>query len=162
MYLIRETIESDNSFIAELIRTVMPEFNCVGDGFSINDPEVDTMFEAYSHDDRKFYVIYRESDNKILGCGGFAPLAGNEYPEVCELQKMYFYAELRGQGMGQKLLEKCLIAAKSCGYKKMYLETVTAMKQAAKLYLKMGFEYIPDQLGNTGHSGCDLFMMRDL
>ncbi len=162
MFLIREIIKSDNEFIAEIIRKVMPEFNCVGEGFSINDPEVDTMFEAFSHDDRKFYVIARISDGKILGCGGFAPLPGGEYPEICELQKMYFYSELRGHGMGQKLLEKCIKEAQKLNYKKMYLETVERMTGAAKLYSKMGFEYIPQQMGNTGHGGCDRFMLRDL
>ncbi|PHI18234.1 GNAT family N-acetyltransferase [Lewinellaceae bacterium SD302] len=162
MFIIREIIKSDNEFIAEIIRKVMPEFNCVGEGFSINDPEVDTMFEAYTNNDRKFYVIARQSDNKILGCGGFAPLPGGAHPEICELQKMYFYSELRGFGMGRKLLEKCIEEAQNLNYKKMYLETVTQMTDAAKLYTKMGFKYIPEQMGSTGHGGCDRFMLRDL
>lgn len=162
MYSIREVRQEDNPHIALIIRTVMPEFDCVGEGYSINDPEVDTMFEAFSGDDREFYVITRDIDDKILGCAGFAPLAGSDHPEICELQKMYFYTELRGKGMGQKLLERCINAARAHGYQKIYLETVKAMTQAAKLYKKMGFEYIPKQLGNTGHSGCDSFMIRPL
>ena len=29
----------DNSTVAHIIRTVMTEFDCVGEGYSINDPE---------------------------------------------------------------------------------------------------------------------------
>lgn len=162
MFSIREIQEKDNASVATLIRTVMPEFNCSGEGFSINDPEVDDMYNAFAYPFKNFYVVTRNSDDSILGCGGFAPLAGEEESGICELQKMYFYPELRGFGMGQKLLEKCIEEARQKGYKKMYLETVQQMKQAAKLYQKMGFEYIPEQLGNTGHSGCNLFMIREI
>lgn len=140
----------------------MPEFDCVGEGYSIQDPEVEIMYEAFQTKGRKFYVVERKSDGQVVGCGGYAPLAGNEHPETCELQKMYFLSELRGLGLGRKLLELCLEEAKNDGYQKMYLETVKRMEGAGRLYRKMGFALIDEQLGATGHGGCDTFMIREI
>jgi len=68
---------------------------------------------------------------------------------------MYFYHELRGLGLGSRLLEICLDAARTMNYNQCYLETVIRMQKAAKLYVKYGFIPIDKPLGNTGHSGCD-------
>lgn len=162
MYHIRPIQAGDNARVAEIIRTVMPEFGCVGEGYSIEDPEVDQMYQAFQAAGRAFYVVAHDSSGEIFGCGGYAPLAGNEHPDTCELQKMYFFPELRGHGLGRQLLERCMDAARRDGYAKMYLETVCRMEAAGKLYRKMGFTIIPAQLGATGHSGCDTFMMRSL
>lgn len=54
---IRLISPEDNAAMAHVIRTVMPEFNCVGEGFSINDPEVDDMAAAYSTARSAFFVV---------------------------------------------------------------------------------------------------------
>jgi putative acetyltransferase len=36
------------------------------------------------------------------------------------------------------------------------------LKQALKTYAKFGFRYIDKPLGNTGHFGCELWMLKDL
>ena len=43
---IRPIEPRDDARIAEIIRTVMPEFGACGSGFAINDPEVDWMTRA--------------------------------------------------------------------------------------------------------------------
>ncbi len=160
-YQIREIKIEDNPRVAEIIRKVMTEFECVGDGYSINDPEVDQMFQAYQNEGSKFYVIENEVSKNLLGCGGIAHLKGAE-DDVCELQKMYFLSELRGLGMGQRLLDICIGIAKNLGYANCYLETTDRMKAANKLYQKNGFKKIKGPLGNTGHCGCDAFYSKEL
>lgn len=150
-FLIRTILERDNSQVERLIIDVMSEYECIGPNYSSSDPEVRNMYEAYSGKGAVFYVI--EKDNKIYGCGGIANLSGEE--GVCELRKMYFYHELRGLGLGSRLLEICLDAARKMNYNQCYLETVIRMQKAAKLYLKYGFMPIDKPLGSTGHSGCD-------
>jgi len=160
-FQIRPIELTDNSSVAHIIRTVMTEFECVGEGYSINDPEVDAMFEAYDKENEMFYVIENESTKKLLGCGGIAHLKDAE-PNVCELQKMYFLNELRGYGMGSRLLEICLSMAKELGYSKCYLETTKRMTSANKLYQKNGFKPLNASEGNTGHCACDSFYMLEL
>jgi putative acetyltransferase len=152
--IIRPLQQADNARVALIIRQVMTEFACVGDGYSIEDPEVDDMFNAYSADNAAFFVI--EKQGAVLGCGGFGPLVGGD-KTICELKKMYFLTELRGLGMGRKLLDHCITAARNCGYEKMYLETVERMTAANKLYQKRGFVKLAGPEGATGHSGCDAF-----
>ena len=47
-YEIRPVRAADDPVLARIIRTVMPEFGACGNGFAINDPEVDYMHRAYA------------------------------------------------------------------------------------------------------------------
>ena len=156
---LRKIEPNDNQQVAELIRKVMTSFQCVGEGYSIEDEEVNDMFSAYNNSRSTFYVITQEE--KILGCGGIAPLAGGEVT-TCELKKMYFYPELRGKGFGKKLMDRLIEDARNLGYQKCYLETVERMDRANHLYNKYGFEKLNAQAGNTGHCGCDTFYVKEL
>jgi putative acetyltransferase len=149
----------DNQQVAQLIRTVMTEYGAVGSGFSIEDPEVDQMFEAYQESGRKFFVI--EQDGRLLGGAGIAPLKGGA-THICELVKMYFYPELRGKGWGKRLGLTCLRTAAQLGYQECYIETLERMQEANGLYSRLGFEKLSGPMGNTGHGGCDLFYFRSL
>ncbi len=160
-YALRRIQSRDNAQVAKIIRQVMTEFLCVGEGYSINDPEVDNMYEAYNQERATFFVLTDEAENKVIGCGGIAPLKeGNK--DTCELQKMYFLPEARGKGQGRKMLETCLAAAREIGYKTCYLETVERMEAANGLYQKFGFKKLSGGMGNTGHSSCDSFYALEL
>jgi putative acetyltransferase len=156
---IRHIETDDNAMVADIIRLVMTEFQAVGCGYSINDSEVDDMYTAYSLKGSAFYVV--TLDDRILGCGGFGPLAGAD-SKTCELRKMYFKPELRGLGVGARLLELCLEEAKSIGFERCYLETMDTMEQAQRLYGKHGFCYLDRPMGKTGHSSCGTWMAREL
>jgi putative acetyltransferase len=155
---IRPIRPADDASVARLIRTVMPEFGAVGPGFAINDPEVDAMAANYPAPGAYFVVV--DEHDEVVGGGGFAQLAGGK-PGTCELRKMYFLPRARGQGMGQKLLEHCLERAKAAGFTRCYLETLTGMDAAMRLYERNGFQKSCAE-GATGHSGCDRFYARAL
>ena len=156
---IRLIDQKDNAAVASIIREVMKEFDAVGEGFSINDPEVDAMSKHYPAPNAAFYVV--DSPNGILGCGGMGPLRGGNR-EICELRKMYFLPELRGTGMGTKLLRVILDAAREAGFTQCYLESIKAMDKARKLYTEFGFTPLDQPLGNTGHSACNQQMILNL
>lgn len=157
--IIRSSLPGDDPAIAGIIRTVMTEFGAVGEGYSIEDPEVDAMFAAYDRPGAAFWVV--ERDGEVLGCGGIAPLKGGT-PDTCELQKMYFLAPLRGLGVGAELLRICLVEARKLDYRQCYLETLDSMISARRLYRRYGFRDIDAPLGATGHCGCDRWMVVDL
>ncbi len=152
--IVREVRREDNKAMANVIRTVMPEFGAGGAGFAIHDKEVDDIFGSYSQERCAYYVC--EVDGKVVGGGGVAPLLNGD-PNICELKKMYFLPEGRGLGLGSKVLDKCLDAARKIGFEYCYLETFNTMKDAMVLYEKKGFSKIPGPLGNTGHFACDIF-----
>jgi len=150
----------DDPEVAAIIRTVMPQFGADGPGFAIHDPEVDAMCAAYSVPGAAYFVV-ETGDGRVLGGGGVAKLEGGE-PGVCELRKMYFLDEARGSGMGEKLLRHCLSVAKELGYKTCYLETLSGMDAAMRLYEKVGFKNLCAPMGATGHGGCDRWYVREL
>ena len=149
----------DNAAVANIIRLVMTEFKAVGTGYSINDAEIDDMYGAYAPRSFEFYVVVL--GGKVRGCGGFAPLTGGD-KDTCEIRKMYFRSELRGLGVGTRLLKLCLKRAASSGFRNCYLETMDGMNQAQRLYGKYGFKYLDKPMGNTGHSSCGTWMAREL
>ncbi len=145
--------------MAQVIRTVMPEFGACGPGFALSDPEVDHLSVAYAVPRAAYFVLLRAGS--VVGGGGIAPLTGGD-PEVCELRKMYFLGEVRGRGQGWRMLQHCLEAARRLGYRRCYLETLTGMDAAQHLYAAAGFKALCGPLGATGHFGCDRYFALDL
>ncbi|HJW73756.1 MAG TPA: GNAT family N-acetyltransferase [Geothrix sp.] len=160
MLTFRPIQPEDDAAVAAIIRAVMPEFGADGPGFAIHDPEVDHMSSAYAIPGAAYFVVVDEKA-RVLGGGGVAALEGGE-PGVCELRKMYFLPEVRGQGMGEKVLRHCLQVARDLGYRICYLETLTGMDQALKLYGKVGFKPLCAPMGRTGHGGCDHWFALEL
>jgi putative acetyltransferase len=156
---IRPIEPRDDAAVAAVIREVMPEFGATGDGFAINDPEVDWMHRAYAIPRAAYFVV--EEGGRVLGGGGVAPLVGGD-DDTCELRKMYLLPESRGRGAGAALMARCLDAARGFGFRRCYLETLCGMDAAMKLYERSGFRRIDHPLGATGHGGCDTFYLRDL
>jgi putative acetyltransferase len=75
---------------------------------------------------------------------------------------MYLHKDARGKGLGKRMIEECLQWAKANGYEHVYLETMPELKQALKVYELFGFEYLNEPLGNSGHFGCDRWMLKKL
>jgi putative acetyltransferase len=158
-FLIRPIEPRDDADVARIIRAVMPEFGATGCGFAINDPEVDWMHRAYAAPRSAYFVV--ERDGVVQGGGGVAPLEGGD-ADTCELRKMYFLPALRGLGAGAALMARCLDAARGFGFRHCYLETLSGMDAAMKLYERSGFRRIDAARGNTGHGGCNTFYLLGL
>ena len=75
---------------------------------------------------------------------------------------MYFMPEARGKGLGSKMMAKCLEFAKQVGFDHCYLETMPYMDDARKLYKKVGFNFIDQPMGDTGHYSCSVWMLKEL
>lgn len=157
--LIRAVNQSDNKYLAVILREVLVEMEIPQKGSAYEDPELDNMYEAYQFSKSEYFVV--EDDKKILGGAGISPLKDADI-NICELQKMYFHKNLRGRGIGQKMIEICLDFALESGYEKCYIETMPNMVDAQKLYLKTGFQYINSPLGNTGHNACPVWMIKKI
>jgi putative acetyltransferase len=119
------------------------------------------MSRAYDRAGAAYFVVEDPAGGRVLGGGGVAPLDGGE-PDVCELRKMYFLPEARGRGVGAAMLDTCLDAARRLGYRRCYLETLTGMDAAQRLYARAGFRRIDGAMGATGHFGCDRYFLLDL
>jgi len=156
---IRPVRAEDNQSIAAIIRKILTEFGANKPGTVFFDPTTDHLFELFSIPRSAYFIA--ESDGEIVGGSGLYPTPGLP-PGCCELVKLYLLPELRGQGLGLSLMEKCFQQAVSFGFRQMYLETMPELRIALGLYEKAGFRYLPGPLGRSGHFGCDLWMIKDL
>jgi N-acetylglutamate synthase-like GNAT family acetyltransferase len=109
-------------------------------------------------------VIEDNTTGKLVGCGGFEPLKGNEsHEKIAELIKFYVVPEFRDQGLGGQLLIQSLLDAKALGYDSLYYE-VTPRLFSKSLFQRLGFYFVPDKLGNNGHfhPEINIFVLRPL
>ena len=157
--MIRPIKKPDNAATAAMIRSVLIEMNVPKVGTAYADTALDRLFETYDVPHAEYFVV--EEEGKILGGAGIAQLANYKGP-VCELQKMYFLNEIRGKGLGVKMMQTCLDFARNNGFEKVYIETMPNMHSAQKLYEKSGFRYIDGPLGDTGHNACPVHLLKDI
>jgi putative acetyltransferase len=151
--------KDDNAAIAAIIRLVLTEFKANKPGTVYFDPTTDDLYTLFLNPLSEYWVL--EVNGKIAGGAGVYPTTG--LPDgCCEIVKLYLLPEARGKGFGKQLIEKCFESAKRLGFKQVYLETMPELKMAVGLYERCGFEYLKGPLGNSGHFGCDLWMMKAL
>ena len=156
---LRTIQKEDNVQMAQIIRDTLTEFKANKPGTVYYDETTDQLFELFQKPGSIYYVALM--DDEIVGGGGIYPSDG--LPNgTCELVKMYLLPEARGIGLGKKIIEECLAFAKENGYSQVYIESMPELENALKVYEKFGFKYISAPLGNTGHHGCEKWMLRSL
>ena len=156
---IRPIEQKDNQSLAIIIRESLAEFGANKPGTVYYDSTTDALYELFKTPGSVYFIA--EEDDKLLGGGGIFPTDGLPN-KTCELVKMYLHKNARGKGVGRTLIEHCLQWAKQNGYEQVYLETMPELKQALKVYELFGFEYLDGPLGNSGHFGCDRWMLKQL
>lgn len=157
--VLRKVEKHDNAAVASIIRSVLTQMGCTGEGIAIHDPQVDAIFETYSEPRSAYFVV--EHEGVVVGGGGVAPLKGGE-AGVCELQKWYLLPQYQGLGYGRMLFDAMLAAAKSLGFRTCYVETFEHMESAAKFYIKAGFSTLEKPMGSTGHFACNRWYVKEL
>lgn len=156
---IRNIQPKDNSFLSKIVKETLAEFGANHPNTVYYDPTTDALYELFQKKGAAYFVA--EINNEIVGGGGIYPTEGLPI-DTCELVKMYLLPQARGSGLGRTLIEKCIATANEFGYKNIYLESMPELKQALKVYEKFGFDYLKGPMGNSGHTGCSLWMLKKL
>lgn len=157
--LIRPIQAADNAEISRIIKSVLTEFGANKPGTVFTDPTTDQLFELFQTPNSSYFIAF-ENDKMIGGCGIF-PTKG--LPTGCvELVKLYISAEWRGKGIGYQLMEKCIAHAQALNFKEIYLETLPELHIAVELYENMGFKYLEQPYGDSGHFACDLWLSKKI
>ncbi len=156
---IRPISKEDNPMIATIIRSCLTEFGANKPGTVFYDKTTDQLFELFQENGAAYFIA--EQEDKIVGGGGIFPSPGLP-AGTCELVKMYLLPESRGTGIGATLMNKCMSMAKELGFVSMYIETLPELKKAISVYEKFGFSYLDKPLGDTGHFGCSVWMLKSL
>jgi ribosomal protein S18 acetylase RimI-like enzyme len=89
------------------------------------------------------------AQEEALGCVALQEIAR----DTAELKRMYVRPEARDRGVGRRLTEHAIAAARARGYARMCLGTRTNAHAAQHLYAKIGFRriapYRPIEFGET-------------
>ena len=156
---IRNIEPADNAALANIVRRSLEEFNAAKPGTVYFDPTTDNLYQVFQQERSAYFVVL--INNEAAGGAGIYPTE-NLPVDTCELVKMYLSSAARGKGIGKILMEKCFEAAKEKGFAKIYLETMPELKLAIPMYEKFGFTYLDGAQGNSGHTGCDVWMIKEL
>ena len=82
-------------------------------------------------------------EGELAGCCAMRPLDAVDYPNACEMKRLYVRPAYRGLRLGRMLAETILEAARVAGYDCILLDTLNDMEAARALYQELGFEDIP-------------------
>lgn len=82
-------------------------------------------------------------DDALAGCGALRPLHDVDYPNACEMKRLYVRRTFRRFGLGRLLARQLMDRAIEAGYSTMLLDTLDDMEAARNLYATLGFVEIP-------------------
>jgi len=83
-------------------------------------------------------------DGAIAGVVGIRPIK----PGVAEMKRLWVRPAYRGLGLGRRLAETAVAAARDTGYRSICLDTLGHMTEARRLYRALGFQEIPAYYDN--------------
>ncbi len=149
-----------NTAIAAIIRAALEEFGANKPGTVYFDSSTDALYELFNTTANSQYYIALQN-NIVVGGAGIFPTEGLPN-NTCELVKMYLHPSARNIGLGKKMIQFCMASAKQLGFTKLYLETLPELNKAVKVYENLGFQYLDKPLGNSGHTGCNIWMIQDV
>ena len=156
---IRSIRKEDNKALASIIRSTFEEFAATTAGTVYEDPTTDDLYSLFDRAGAVCWVA--ELNGAIAGCAGIYPTQGLP-AGCCEFVKFYLAPAARNKGIGGHLMNTCITSAKELGYSQIYLESLPEFSKAIGLYTKAGFRQLPSPLGNSGHFGCNIWMIREV
>lgn len=154
---VRKIRKEDNEVLAGIIRSTFNEFKVKTAGTVYEDPTTDDLYSLFNRNNAVCWVAV--IDDEVAGCAGIYPTEGLP-AGCCEFVKFYLAPFARGKGIGGLLMNTCVQSAKALGYTEVYLESLPEFSNAIGLYTKAGFKQLQAPLGNSGHFGCNIWMVK--
>ena len=131
---IRAATNEDGEKITALVFDALREHELLPDPES-TDADLRDIEESYFKTGGLFEVI-EDEDGNLVGTIGLYPLNS----ETCALRKMYFVPQIRGRGLGRRVLERTVKMARERGFQRITLETSSVLEKANRLYTSFGFK----------------------
>jgi putative acetyltransferase len=105
------------------------------------------------------HIFMAYAGAEAVGCFALIPTRNG----VSEVSKMAVSPQLRGRGIGRRLLQHAIAQARSIGARSLFLGSNTRLKDAVHLYESVGFRHVkPETLPPMPYSRADVFMEMSL
>ena len=85
------------------------------------------------------HILIAWLGHQAVGCVALIPMGGGVY----ELSKMAVSPEMRGLGIGRRLLLDTIALAKRMGARSLFLGSNSKLQNAVHLYESVGFRHVP-------------------
>jgi GNAT superfamily N-acetyltransferase len=82
-------------------------------------------------------------EGTVAGCGAYRRLTDVDYPNACEMKRLYVRRAFRRFGLGRQIAQALIDDARRTGYSSMLLDTLDDMEAARELYTTLGFVEVP-------------------
>ena len=128
----------------QLTREILREYSAslaVDLGFQDFENELRQLPGAYAPPEG--LMLLALVDGAVAGCGAFRPLPDADYPNACEMKRLYVRPAFRRFGLGRTLAQALMDRATEAGYSSMLLDTLDDMEAARGLYESLGFVEVP-------------------
>jgi ribosomal protein S18 acetylase RimI-like enzyme len=87
-------------------------------------------------------VLMALVDEVLAACCALRPLDTVDYPNACEMKRLFVRKAYRSTGIGRQLVDAILEFARLSAYDCVLLDTLDDMESARTLYQDLGFEEI--------------------
>ena len=109
-------------------------------GFQNFDAELDDLPGEYATPQGALLLAL--VDGELAGCCAMRQLISSDYPNACEMKRLFVRDSHRRTGLGRRLAECIIDAGRIAGYHYILLDTLNEMESARALYADLGFEEI--------------------
>ncbi|MEY3299138.1 MAG: hypothetical protein RLZZ597_2398 [Cyanobacteriota bacterium] len=152
-YRIRRWQSVDRAAAGAIIAAVLAEYGLTWEpqGSDRDALEVETH---YWQTGGEFWVV--EDGETLVGTAGYYPVKRGD--QAVEIRKMYLLPQARGQGLGRYLLAQLEQAIQQRGFREIWVETASVLKEAVQLYETSG--YLPAEGVET--TRCDRIYQKRL
>lgn len=82
-------------------------------------------------------------EGRVAGCGAYRRITDVDYPNACEMKRLYVRRAHRRFGLGRQIAQTLIDEARHAGYSSMLLDTLDDMEAARELYASLGFTEVP-------------------
>ena len=133
----------------DALREIMREYGAgLGIDLNFQDFEAELRQLPGAYCSPRGALLAARSNRQLAGCCALRPLDTADYPNACEMKRLYVRPAFRGQGLGRILVEAILEQARLAGYSSLLLDTLSDMETARALYADLGFTEIPPYYHN--------------
>lgn len=101
-----------------------------------------TIAEFVLDNDSRGRVWLAEQDGRLMACCAIAHREGG----LAQLRWVLARPEVRGIGLGRRLVEESLAYCRSQGFRGVFLETTDGLEASRRLYDSLGFRLVSETL----------------
>lgn len=133
----------------DALRALLREYaDALGVDLCFQDFEAELATLPGDYQEPRGALLMAWIDEQLVGCCALRPLDTVDYPNACEMKRLYVRDKFRRSGVGRLLSEAILDRARLAGYDCVLLDTLDTMESARALYQELGFREIPPYYHN--------------